>query len=600
MWRRALYTGRYGTSRHPPLMSLRRLPGKVWYRFLPRGPRQADTVKRMSPAQQQRATRSASTDDDWIARDTTTRGRLQRVHTKKAVEWDANGDTALHVAVRANDLRAVHRFLKMFEDPSVAVNLKSTARCTSLHLAAECGHAEICRRLLAAGGPMAPIVVDGDGLTAICYAVANGHVECTRVLLAAEPDLGWIDRDGDGLLSYAVRCEQTACVRVLCEAGVDACAANREGRTPLHCAAKRGLVQVVKMLLDAGADPTAVDRKGDTPLSDATTMLDSRAERAVSLTGAVDFAAVAQQLREATNEACALATSKQLLYVPHTPSSSGAAATNASADRGARAFGGLARRRQTPTTRARGLLREVFAPGAEPPDCSICLVPVMLRGTRTDDGGQSSEPNEAEQAAITACGHVYHLACYQQMVAFSGGRGVVCPNCRDELTLKHAKPLSPPAIAPTPTAAAPSPAAAAPSPCTSAAGAIGKVATSRSPVSERGTTASSETALSALEPAPIGGTRAGGTRRTSSRGAGTRNASCSAGSSSLASDVGADENASGNTAEASGGATPLAQLSRRQLQARAKAAGIAANLKTLELLERLSALSARIERASAP
>lgn len=555
-----------------------------------------------------RTTRSASADDDWIARDTTTRGRLQRAQTKKAVEWDANGETALHVAVRANDLRAVGRFLNMFEDPSVAVNLKSTARCTSLHLAAECGHAEITRRLLAAGGPMAPIVVDGDGLTAICYAIASGHVECARVLLAAEPDLGWADRDGDGLLSYAVRCEQPACVRMLCEAGLDACASNREGRTPLHCAAKRGLVQVVETLLEAGADPTAVDRKGDTPLSDATGMLDSRAEseRTTALigAGAIDFSAVARRLREATNEACALATSKQLLYVPHTPSLAATAAAAVTAG-DALPEERVARRRQTPTTRARGLLREVFAPGAEPPDCSICLVPVLLRAARAEDGARSSEPSEAEQAAITACGHVYHLACYQQMVAFSGGRGVVCPNCRDELTLKHAKPLSPPAVAapPTPVAqtAAPAarpPVAAAATPCTSGR----EIATSGREIAERAATSRSpQPTQGAFGTASIGGARAGRTRRAALHGAAVRSTSDSAGASALLGGARSDENASPpNAAEADSGATPLASLSRRQLQARAKAAGIAANLKTMELIERLSALNGRLDRANDP
>ena len=104
-----------------------------------------------------------------------------------------------------------------------------------------------------------------------------------------------------------------------------------------------------------------------------------------------------------------------------------------------------AKRRQTPTTRAKDLLREAYAPGADQVDCSICLVPVVLR-----EGGDE----EVEQAAVTACGHVYHLSCWQQMVAFAGTRGIACPNCRDGLTLKHALPLSPPPRVPTPKAAA--------------------------------------------------------------------------------------------------------------------------------------------------
>ena len=50
---------------------------------------------------------------------------------------------------------------------------------------------------------------------------------------------------------------------------------------------------------------------------------------------------------------------------------------------------------RAPTTRALDLLGAAFAPGAEHPDCSICLLPVVLRR-------KSGEEAEAEQAARSA------------------------------------------------------------------------------------------------------------------------------------------------------------------------------------------------------
>jgi hypothetical protein len=620
-------------------------------------------------------TRLHAVEESWIARGNTNRLRLNRANSKVSLGWDANGETALHVAARAGDHGAVVRFLKKFGDPSHAVCVKDReARCTPLHVAAEWGRTEIARVLVHAGGAAALMMLDAEGALPVHYAIAGGHVECLRALLEAHPhaSLSHKDRDGDGLLSYAVRFEQTACVRVLTSVGADACASNREGRTALHCAAKRGLVEAVRSLLEAGADPTAVDRKGDTPLSDATRQLDathssspsaSQTARASSSSssssssaplaphsgardggGCDSFQVVVELLRTATNEVCGITTSKQLLYVPLTPSVANGRAANTSADANDAAASSACnprRRRLTPTTRARGMISEAFAPGSDHMDCSICLVPVILRPM---DG------EEAEQAAITACGHVYHLSCWQQMVAFCGERGVACPNCRDGLTLKHAKGLSPPTRVATPHAP---PAEARPPPLSTTpldvnvgvstpplGSTPGRSSHSGSVVDQsrlRGSRLQPLTDCSAnatrkkrakrfdlsgddasLE-AEAAGSSSGGSHSAdpiihgdessmshSDRGTTDRRNERARGegegqeeghlrppsSSSAAREAAA---AAAGTATARRAHAPLASLSRKELQARAKAAGVAANLKTIELISRLEALHERLE-----
>ena len=63
---------------------------------------------------------------------------------------------------------------------------------------------------------------------------------------------------------------------------------------------------------------------------------------------------------------------------------------------------------------------------------------------------EAEGPESGEQAAVTACGHVYHLECWQSYVAYAGSAGLKCPNCRYGLALRHATPLSPPPLLPAP------------------------------------------------------------------------------------------------------------------------------------------------------
>ena len=68
------------------------------------------------------------------------------------------------------------------------------------------------------------------------------------------------------------------------------------------------------------------------------------------------------------------------------------------------------------------------------------------------------ERAEPEQAAVTACGHVYHLHCWQTAASYrlaNRQTALACPNCRSELTKRHTMPLSPPPLLPTPRAPGP-------------------------------------------------------------------------------------------------------------------------------------------------
>ncbi len=108
----------------------------------------------------------------------------------------------------------------------------------------------------------------GDGSTALHWAVYNGDAELTRLLLAAGADAKAQTRLG-GLtpVMMAARAGDAPVLRLLLDAKGDAVTANANGTTPLMFAAASGNVDAVTLLVDRGADVNAADRThGQTPL----------------------------------------------------------------------------------------------------------------------------------------------------------------------------------------------------------------------------------------------------------------------------------------------------------------------------------------------
>ena len=383
---------------------------------------------------------------------------------------DRDGEVPLHAAVRADDSSFVSDLLLAHQDVDIGVNLQNHRGMTPLHIAARRGLVDCARRLVAAGAD--PQSTDEEGDTPLHAAIRHGHNDCLDAILSeARPTVTVVDAEGDSVLHEAVRCFNADAVRLLLDhKAIAASVANNRKRTPLHSAALRGLVDVVRLLLDAGADPFTADVDGDTPLADA---MKHEPTLASEDAGGSDHAGCVALLLEATKDVCTLCPDKQLLYVPFSP---GVGAPTPSASRtGPRANSQPTPARinlnspapppqstkKTPSTRAKATLNESFAPGADCLDCSICMMEVRLRPQKCggNAGGSSSSSTEAaaaeddgeyDQAAVTACGHLFHLECWQQVIAHAGTGGVNCPNCREKLTLRRATPLSPPPIVPTP------------------------------------------------------------------------------------------------------------------------------------------------------
>jgi ankyrin repeat protein len=193
---------------------------------------------------------------------------------------EADGTTALHYAVRNDDLTLVDRLLR------AGANVKAANRygVTPMALACENGSAPVVERLIKAGSP---VNVSGPlGETPLHLCARTGRPEAVKVLLANGATVDTIENwRGQTPLMWAAAEGHADAMRLLIEAGADVNARSSiivwerqrteeprdkwlppGGLTPLLFAARDGKVASAKVLLEAGADPNLVDPDQHTPL----------------------------------------------------------------------------------------------------------------------------------------------------------------------------------------------------------------------------------------------------------------------------------------------------------------------------------------------
>jgi ankyrin repeat protein len=236
-----------------------------------------------------------------------------------ARQWDAataaeaDGTTALHWAVRQDDLELTDRLLDTGADVAVA----NRYGITPIHLAAVNGNTAMLERLLDAGADVNTVGKDGEtvlmtaargghvdavrllidrgatvdareawhGQTALMWAAAQGHPAMLSVLLehgadvnarssvekwerqmTAEPRDKWLPPGGLTPLLFAAREGCVDCIPVLVEAGADVNAATPDGISPVVIALINGHYDVAGALVEAGTDPNLADYTGRTAL----------------------------------------------------------------------------------------------------------------------------------------------------------------------------------------------------------------------------------------------------------------------------------------------------------------------------------------------
>jgi uncharacterized protein len=126
----------------------------------------------------------------------------------------------------------------------------------------------VCAALLVVGLTATPQAAPGD--LRLIEAVKAGNRDAVRALLKQPAQaLKPVEGDGTTALHWAVRADDLEMVRLLLSAGADVAAATREGITPLALAATNGSPRMTGILLEAGGNASAVLPEGETILMTA-------------------------------------------------------------------------------------------------------------------------------------------------------------------------------------------------------------------------------------------------------------------------------------------------------------------------------------------
>lgn len=144
-------------------------------------------------------------------------------------------------------------------------NLIDSEKVTWLLCAAEAGHNQMVKLLVAVGADLK--IQTSDGRTPLYVAVENGHIEIVNFLLQKGADLAVTTEFGYSPLHVAARHGYTSIVKLLIENRVNSNSTTHNGLTPLHLAVDYYHISIVKLLLKAGANYRSKANDGQTPLS---------------------------------------------------------------------------------------------------------------------------------------------------------------------------------------------------------------------------------------------------------------------------------------------------------------------------------------------
>ncbi|TVU06249.1 hypothetical protein EJB05_49451 [Eragrostis curvula] len=162
------------------------------------------------------------------------------------------GESPVLLAAAGGDSGVLEYLVGRGGDPKMA----DARGSTPLHDAAERGHCETVRLLLAMG-----VEVDALGQrgTPLHLAAGWGHDQALKILLEHGADPNRIVHHTLSPLMMACCARSLKCIKLLVEAGADVNLRISYGSTVLVRAVDMGLTDIVKFLLEAGADPNVYE-----------------------------------------------------------------------------------------------------------------------------------------------------------------------------------------------------------------------------------------------------------------------------------------------------------------------------------------------------
>ena len=182
---------------------------------------------------------------------------------------DGLGRTALHYCVRTREVGCLQLLLERHADTS----LRDLKGMTVWHRASQNRNVQALTILLSMSHGTASSIglKANDGRTPLLCASANGSEEAIRLLLSAGSTLTETASDGSSSLHYAVSSGSLEAVKFLISEAVESGAVTQDGSNAIHCAVRgdgQKLAEIVQVLLEAGVDPCKARNNGYTPLYD--------------------------------------------------------------------------------------------------------------------------------------------------------------------------------------------------------------------------------------------------------------------------------------------------------------------------------------------
>jgi len=199
----------------------------------------------------------------------------------KVNELDDFGRNALHMAVKAKNVKMISYLLQQNANPNIATkygkypvvmaaktgskeavkllldagadaNQRQSNRHSSLYESASIGNMDIINLLIARGAK-----VEGVGKSPLVIAAGNGHLDAVKLLIAQGAK---IEGAGQSPLIMAAKNGHAGVVELLISKGANI---KKVGASSLVAAAGKGEVEIIKILLAADVDPNKPSKKGD-------------------------------------------------------------------------------------------------------------------------------------------------------------------------------------------------------------------------------------------------------------------------------------------------------------------------------------------------
>jgi ankyrin repeat protein len=180
---------------------------------------------------------------------------------------DSGAEVSLHVAAQAGHLQKVKELIAGGAD--IDALEEGWSIMAPLHWAIKAGHADVAAFLLAKGANSN--VRDRSNETPLHTAALYGLQDMAELLISHGADVNARARAGEyggqSPLHRAAYGGHPALVSLLIQNGAEIDARDQHRQNPLHYAAYCGHTSVVSLLLKEGADPNARDTEEETPLT---------------------------------------------------------------------------------------------------------------------------------------------------------------------------------------------------------------------------------------------------------------------------------------------------------------------------------------------